>query len=122
MANFELPADEVAVVPILVDDAAGTPVPAPPGDVFSAVSSNPTGLAVAIDLVTLVPAGTPGLRLTPLVPLSTAPVTVTVSDSAGLTTATMMVDIVADTTPKAITLDVAHAVMIPQAEPVAPPA
>lgn len=109
MANFEIPNDIIATIPILVDDAAGEPVPAPAGDVFTAVSSSPS-LGVAINGSSLV--------LTPLVQASPG-ISVTVSDSAGLASFTQIVDIVQDTTPKAITLDLAHVTGAPQPVPTA---
>ncbi len=112
MANFELANDEVATIPILVDDAAGTAVPAPSGDTFTAVSSSPSlGVSIVASPAAVV--------LTPLVQASPG-ITVTVSDSAGLTSATLVVDIVPDTTPKAITLNVAAVTETPQPVPTAP--
>ena len=55
MANFELADDEVATIPILVDDAAGNPVPAGAGDSFTAVSSNPASMGVATETPQAVP-------------------------------------------------------------------
>lgn len=117
VANFELANDMVASIPILVDDAAGDPVPAPSGDVFSAVAtgpagSTPDGLQVAVD-------GSNNLVLTPTVRVSPG-WSVTVSDSSGLAAFTLPVDIVEDTTPKAITLDVAAATEVAQPVPTAP--
>ena len=118
MANIQLANDEILIIPILTDDAAGTPVPPPTGDTFSVVSSS-ASLAATIDTTTLVPAGTPGVMLVPMVQVSPG-LSFTVSDSAGLTAFVQGVDIVADTTPKAITLDVAHEVMQSQPVPAAP--
>jgi hypothetical protein len=113
MANFELANDEVATIPILVDDAAGQPVPPPAGDTFTAVSSSPS-LGVAV--VTTPKAA---VVLTPMVQASPG-ISVTVSDSAGLTSFILVVDIVEDTTAKAITLDVADATEVSQPTPTAP--
>jgi hypothetical protein len=118
VANIPLPNDEVLIVPILTDDTAGVPVPPPAGDIFSVVSSSPS-LTAVIDTTTLVPAGTPGVKINAMVQVSPG-LSFTVSDSAGLTTIVQGVDIVADTTPKAITLDIAHAVVQTQPVPAAP--
>lgn len=116
MANFELANDEVATIPILVDDAAGAAVPAPTGDTFTVVSSNPASLGATIGVVA---GGTaPALVLTPLVQASPG-LSVTVSDSSGLASFTQLVDILEDTTPKAITLDVAAATEASQPVPTA---
>ena len=113
MANFELANDEIATIPILTDNAAGLPVAPPAGDTFTAVSSNPASLGVAVI------ASPAAVVLTPLVQLSPG-LTVTVSDSAGLSAFTQIVDIVADATAKAITLDIANATEVPQPVPAAP--
>lgn len=118
MANIELPNDEVLIIPILTDDTAGNPVPPPAGDTFSVASSSPS-LTAVIDITTLAPPGTPGVKINANVQVSPG-LSFTVSDSAGLTTFVQGVDIVADTTPKAITLDFAHEVAQPQAVPAAP--
>ena len=118
VANIELANDEILIIPILTDDAAGVPVPPPAGDTFSVVSSSPSLMAV-IDTTTLTPAGTPGVKINATVQVSPG-LTFTVSDSAGLTTFVQGVDIVADTTPMAITLDTAHEVMQSQPVPTAP--
>ena len=112
MANFELANDEVATIPILVDDASGDPVAPPSGDTFSVVSSSASlGAAISAD--------GKGVVLTPLVKVSPG-LSITVSDSAGLSAFTLGVDIVSDTTPKAITLDVANATEVSQPVPTAP--
>ncbi len=113
MANFELLNDEVVTIPILTDDAAGAAVPPPSGDVFTATSSNPTSLGVAIGATA---SGAPAVVLTPLVQVSPGLV-VTVSDSKGLSSFALTVDIVADTTPKAIILDIADATEVSQPVP-----
>ena len=111
MANFELANDEVATIPILTDDASGAAVPPPAGDVFSVVSSNPASLGAAVSGSSVV--------LTPLVQVSPG-LSITVSDSAGLSSFTLGVDIVADTTPKAIVLNLAAVTETLQAVPTAP--
>ena len=115
MANFELANDEIATIPILVDDAAGQPVPAPAGDVFSVTSSS-ASLGVAIGATA---SGAPAIVLTPMVQASPG-ITVTVTDSAGLSSFAQLVDIVQDQTPKAITLDIADATEVSQPVPTAP--
>lgn len=116
MANYELADDEVLTATILVRNAAGAVVAAPAGDVFSAVSSNPASLAATIGTDAH---GAPALVATPLVQAS-PDITVTVSDSAGLTAFEQVFDIVQDVTPKAIGLDLADAALTPQAPPTAP--
>jgi hypothetical protein len=115
MANFELPNDEVVSIPISTADAAGTIEPSPPNDTFSAVSSNPASLGASVSVV----AGNPMLVLTPLVQVSPG-ITVTVSDSAGLAQAALVVDIVADTTDTTIVLNTAAATEVSQPVPTAP--
>jgi len=116
MANFELLNDEVVTIPILTDDASGDPVPAPAGDTFTVVSSNPASLGAAIGATA---AGNPAVVLTPLVRVSPG-LSITVNDSAKLSSYTQAVDIVADTTPQAITLDIADATEVSQPVPTAP--
>lgn len=113
--NFELQNDKVAFVPILTLDAEGTPVAAPTGDTFSVSSSSPASLLATIATVN----GAVGVSLTPQVQASPN-LTVTVTDSDGLSSYAQLVDIVADTTPKAISLDVADATFTAQPEPTAP--
>lgn len=115
VANFEILDDTVVTIPILTDDAEGNPVPPPTGDTFSVTSSS-ASLTAAIGATA---AGNPAVVLTPTVQASPN-ITVTVSDSAGLTTFAQLCDIVADTTPKAITLDLAAATTQPQPPPNAP--
>lgn len=115
MPNFELASDEKATVTILVRDAGGDVVPAPTGDVFTVASSSPS-LGVAIGANT---AGNPAVVMTPLV-VASPNISVTVSDSAGLAAFVQIVDIVADTKPAAIGLDIANVVETPQPTPTAP--
>ncbi len=116
MANFELLDDEILTVPILTQTASGTTEPAPTGDVFTVVSSNPASLNAVIGTTT---AGAPAVVLNALV-MASPGLTVTVSDSAGLAIFAQIVDIVPDNTPTNIVLDFAHAVAAPQAAPTAP--
>jgi hypothetical protein len=113
--NFELPNDEVLVIPILTTDAAGATVPMPPGDTFTAVSSS-ASLNAVMGTNT---AGNPTLTVNALVQVSPN-ITVTVSDSAGLTQAIQIFDIVADVAPANVVLDLADATHTPQAVPTAP--
>jgi hypothetical protein len=118
MANIQLANDEILIIPILTDNADGMPVPPPAGDTFSVSSSSPS-LSAVIDTTTLVPPGTPGVKINATVQVSPG-LSFTVADSSGLMAFTQGVDIVADTTPKLITLDVAHEVVQSQAVPTAP--
>lgn len=115
--NFELANDTVAAIAIHTVDATGDVVPAPGADVFSAVSSDPTKMTAAIGLM---PSGTmigkAALILTPMVKLAPG-LTVTVTDSAGLNSEMLTVDVVADLTPKAISLDTVDAVLTMQPVP-----
>ena len=103
MANLQLPNDVVRTIPILANDAAGDVVPAPTGDTFSVVSSNPASLNAVIGQTV---SGAPAVVINALVQVSPG-LSFTVSDSAGLAAFTENVDIVQDTAPKAIGLDLA---------------
>lgn len=117
MANFELTNDTVAFIPIHTIDANGDLVPAPVGDVFSALSSDLTKMIAAIGTMPSGPlVGAVALVLTPLVQLASA-LTATVTDTAALTSSVQTVDIVGDLTPKAISLDIVDVVLTPQAVP-----
>jgi hypothetical protein len=116
MPNFELASDEVATITILVRDAGGDVVSAPSGDTFSVTSSLPNSLAATIGADAH---GAPAVVLTPLVVASPG-ISISVSDSAGLAAFTQVVDVVADTTPKAIGLDLATVEETPQATPTNP--
>jgi hypothetical protein len=113
VAAYELKNDRVATIAILVRDNAGDVVPAPAGDVFSALSSNPASLRVEIGADAN---GAPAVVLTPLVRQSPG-LSFTVSDSSGLTAFTEPVDIVEDLAPKAIGLDLADVVEADQPVP-----
>lgn len=115
MPNLALLNDQVVTIPILTDDTAGQPVAAPAGDTFSVTSDHPEALATSIGQTAT---GAPAVVLTPLV-RSMAGITVTVSDSAGLTTAVQLVDIGDDLTPTNIQLDVANATHTSQPVPAA---
>lgn len=115
MANFELPNDQVVTVTIKATNSAGVTEPIPSGDTFTATSSNPTSLGVAIGADA---AGNPALILTPLVQNSPG-LAVTVADSAGLAKASLLVDVVDDVTPANLVLDVADATHVSQPVPTA---
>lgn len=115
MPNFELPNDEVVTITIETTNSAGVVEPYPSGDVFTAASSSPSlGVAIGADAK-----GNAAVVLTPLVQASPG-ITVTVSDSAGLSSATLVVDIVPDVTDTNIVLDVADATHVSQPVPAAP--
>lgn len=112
MPNFELSNDTVATITIKTTNSAGKVEPYPTGDVFTATSSSPSlGVAIGTDA-----GGNPALILTPLVQNSPG-ITVTVTDSAGLTAATQVVDIVDDVTDTNIILDTADATKVSQPVP-----
>lgn len=116
MANYPLPNDEVVAIQILTDDIAGDPVPPPPGDTFAAVCSIPASLnAVVSGSILTINALVAG-HLNPPAPAD-PDLFVTVTDSAGIQKYVLVVDIVADTAPKAIMLDLANAVVTPQPVP-----
>ncbi len=115
MPNFELPNDEVLTVTIHTTDAAGDTVPAPAGDVFTAASSSPSlNVVIGVD-----GAGAPALIVNALVQVSPN-ITVTVADSAGLTQAVQIFDIVADVAPANVVLDLVGATHVAQPVPAAP--
>jgi hypothetical protein len=101
MANLQLKNDEVMHIGILTLDNVGGIVPAAAGDVFSVVSSNPASLNAVIGTMA---SGAPAVVINALVQESPG-LTFTVSDSAGLAVFTETVDIVIDTTPTAMGLD-----------------
>jgi hypothetical protein len=113
MPNLELLNDTVATIPIQTQDSAGVVVPPKAGDTFTAVSSLPASLGVA---VTPDASGNPTLVLTPLVQASPG-ISVVISDADGLPQITQLVDIVPDLTPTNIVLNVAGETTTPQAVP-----
>ncbi len=118
--NYELANDMIDDIPIVVMDAAGALVPAPAGDVFTVVSSEIPEVFVHAVIGTMPsgPAiGAPSLRINALMQLSTAPVTLTISDADGLQSFTLVVDVVADLTPKTIALDIVDVVHTAQPVP-----
>jgi hypothetical protein len=118
MANYELANDMVDDIMITVVDGHGDIVPAPAGDVFTVTSSDAATVNAIIATMPSGPnAGKPSLRINALKQLSTAPITLTVSDADGLQSSVLVVDVVADLTPKSITLDVVDAIHTAQAIP-----
>ncbi len=115
VSNYELPSDKVATISIKTTDAGGAVEPYPPGDVFSVTSSAPASLQAAIGADA---SGNPAVVLTPLVQASPN-ITIVVSDSAGLSQAQQIVDVVVDVTDTNIILDVADAVLASQPTPAA---
>lgn len=81
MADTPLSNDLVYTVPVVGADQAGNFVPLPSGDVVSAVSSDTTALGVTVGATGT---GAPAVVLTPLKQNATG-ITVTVTDSGGLT-------------------------------------
>lgn len=112
MANIEIPNDEVWTIPVLTTNSAGVVEPAPAGDTYTAAvahddsSDASASLAVAVVDMTLNGNAAKGVQLTPMVQESPN-LTLTITDSAGLTASVNVFDIVQDVTPKNILLDVA---------------
>lgn len=115
--NYELPVDETVYFPILCQDKAGNIVPAPPGDIFTPASSNPGALSAALsNMPPGAPlAGAPAILCTPLNG-PTAGITVSCSDSMGLTPGSQIVDVVAGA-PASIEIDTADAFQVAQSPP-----
>ena len=116
MPNFELPNDAVTTIPILTQNAVGVSEPPPAGDVFTVVSSNPASLNAVIGQTST---GIAAVVMNALVAQSPG-LSVIVSDSAGLTTWTQVVDIVEDVTATNVVLDLANATHTTQPVPTAP--
>ena len=120
MANLEVANDEVLYIPILTDNEAGKPVPAPTGDTFVVASDDATKIALTIDAIPSGPMqGQPCVKIVPMVQTTSAAVGGTLTDSVGLTKFTWLMDIVQDTTPKALSLDFADEVVVSQPVPAA---
>lgn len=113
MAGYPLKNDAVVTIGILATDDAHDVVPAPANDAFSVVSSDPAKLHAAIGTNA---AGHPAVIINALVRAATG-LSFKVSDTAGLAAITQEVDIVDDTTPKAVGLDLAGAASAPQPVP-----
>jgi hypothetical protein len=108
MANKQVVLGTTVWVPIHCTNAEGILVPAPPGDVDTATSTDMVNLAASIDVMPAASplAGQAALKLvSPGAGAVAAGITVTVSDSAGLASETDLVDIVQDNIAKDITLD-----------------
>ncbi len=115
MANLQLLNDEVMTIGILTLDNVGGTVPAAAGDVFTVVSSAPASLNAVMGTTA---AGGPAVVINALVQVSPG-LSFTVSDSAGLAAFTENVDIVDDTTPAAIGIDLTNATSVSQPAPTA---
>ena len=113
MANFMLPNNQILTASIHVTDGAGGLEPAPVGDVFTVVSSNPVSLAAVLGTDA---AGGPAVVMNALVAAGTG-YTVTVTDAAGLTSSVTTIDIVADTSPANVVLDMVDATHVSQPVP-----
>lgn len=114
---FLLPNDWILDVAIDAATAAGVVVALPAGDVPTAVSSVPASLNVVIGTTT---AGLPSMIVNALVDGSVAPTTVytiTLTDSAGLTSSTTFWQIVPDNTPTTLLADIPGATHTSQAVP-----
>ena len=81
MSNYELNDDWVVSIPIVTQNSAGVAEPAPSGDVYTAVSSNPASLNVVVGF--MADGTTPAVVMNALVQASPG-ITVTLTDSAGL--------------------------------------
>lgn len=117
MPNLEIPINSTEYVPIQTKDADGNIVPPPPGDTFTATSSDPS----ITPSISAMPSGPlQGALATALLTGATeaSNVTITVSDADGLAVATQVCDVVAGP-PKTIFLDVSDAVNVPNAPPAA---
>lgn len=112
MADIALANDLVYTIGIVGIDGAGNPAPLPAGDVASAVSSDATALGVTIGTIG---AGAPAVVLTPLKQNATG-VTVTVTDTAGLTQDVATFDI-GPGVAKSLGLDFANETTTPQPVP-----
>jgi len=117
MPNFELSNDWVLIIPIHVTTATGVVVPAPAGDTFTVVSSDPASLAAVVGADA---SGNPIVTVNALVDLASN-ITVTLTDSTGLVASTAIFDIVADTTATSVLLDLSDATHTPQPVPAATP-
>lgn len=116
MANTLIQNDKIYTFTIHVEDASGDLVPAIAGDVYTVVSSNPASLSAVVGTDA---AGAPAVVVNALVAAGTD-YTVTTSDSSGLKAATNVFDIVADTAPMALVLDLVDATTVAQPVPTAP--
>ena len=107
--------DTIATVPITTEDSAGAVEAYPTGDTFTAVSSNPASLGVAIVVVSPTQSN---FVLTPLVQVSPG-LTVTISDSSGLPPEILTVNIVDDTVDTQIVANLGAVTTVAQPVPTA---
>ncbi len=115
LLNLQLKNTEVSKYRILTLDADGAAVPAPTGDTFSVSAPDAASWSVTISAMS---DGAPAVQYQPLVRSATN-LAFEVKDSAGLTVFDGVADIVTDTTPRAIGLDLASPEVTPQPEPAA---
>lgn len=115
MTTVPLLNDQVLTIPIHATGAGGEFEPVPSGDTFTATSSDPTALQAVIGQ----DAGGNAALVVNALKAGNQTVTVTVSDSAGLAPITQDFDIVADTAPTALALDVTGATHTAQPVPTA---
>ena len=113
MANFEALNSTNYFIPIEALNVAGASVPFPSNDTFTATNDN-TSLDSGLFSIGTMPGSNPPVPALVINsaghPLTSNAETVTVSDSAGLTGVTLAVDVVADTTPVELDLNVSAAV------------
>lgn len=115
MADFQIPLNSTAFIPIQTLDANGNVVPPPPGDTFTAASNNP---AIAA-LIGAMPSGPLQGAIAAQLTTSTTVISgveITVTDSAGLTPGTLACDVIGGA-PVSISLDAAGAVIEPNTPP-----
>lgn len=115
MANFPLPNDQVLTVTLKATNAGGAFEPIPSGDVFTVTVSDPASLQAVMGTDA---SGNAAVVLNALVQTAVG-ISVTVTDSAGLAAASQLFDIVADSTPTALALDLVDATHTTQAVPTA---
>lgn len=116
MTTFSLPNDQILTITIKATDLAGAFEPIPVGDTFTVTVSDPASLNAVMGTDA---AGNVALVVNALVPTATG-VIVTVSDSSGLKAAEQVFDIVTDTAPVALALDMVDATHTSQPVPATP--
>lgn len=92
VANFQLKNDVVLTIAIQAKDANGVLAPLPPADTFTVVSSDPSSLNAVIGADA---SGNPAVVLNAAKQAASG-ISVTLSDSHGLTPFTLVVDVVSD--------------------------
>jgi hypothetical protein len=110
--NTPLSNDLVYTIPVVGKNEAGNFGPLPPGDVVSAVASDPTSLGVTVGATA---SGAPAIVATPLKQNATG-VSVTITDTSGLAQDIAVFDIVPDVD-TVLALDFANETTSPQAVP-----